>query len=309
MQPVGRRFIAWILAVTLSCPVVAQDRDWYCPSSPALPDGSPTWEKWFVGSIGSIETRMHLIGAGNIAKGEFYSLGDWTPVMVGGRLDADGMLLLHDERESNCGTREECDGPGLLQASLTAAGLNGTWRASPGDQPSAMRMKIEPAPKCGVEGPKRVFREIGWPMTFEYPAAWGVNTTKNTVSLLCPNPDWMAYQGVNLTLTKGILAPGGDLPNEAILSEFTKDSNGKWQYESSLGGGPSAAIVDQHDGMTIIRSKDASRRGYCLVGGYSRLTDEELVLILMNSHWILVDGGPQTTAVVNLMLRSAAARK
>jgi hypothetical protein len=103
----------------------------------------------------------------------------------------------------------------------------------------------------------------------------------------------------------GNLTPGGDLPKEAIISEFTKEDKGKWQYEGSLGGGPESAAVEQRDGLTIIRAVNASRRGYCLVGGYSGLFDEDLVLIIFNGHWILVNGGPQ----VDLVVKSAAPRK
>jgi hypothetical protein len=61
--------------------------------------------------------------------------------------------------------------------------------------------------------------------------------------------------------------------------------------------------------MTVIRAKDASRRGYCSVGGYSGLTDEELALIIFDGHWVLVNGGPQTTEVVDLLLNSAAPQR
>lgn len=61
--------------------------------------------------------------------------------------------------------------------------------------------------------------------------------------------------------------------------------------------------------MTIVRAKDASRRGYCLVGGYSGLSDEELVQMIIDGHWILVNGGPQATEIVQLIVDGAAMRK
>jgi hypothetical protein len=308
MQGIGWRLAAGILALCLS-PAIAQDRDWNCPPTPGLPEGRRQWEKWFVGSIGSVGARMHLIGGGEIAKGEFYRQNDWKPVIVGGRVQADGTLLLHDEQESNCGVKDECAGPGMLRARLTKASLTGTWKGSPGDQTKAIQMRVEPVPKCGVGGPKRVFRDPAWPITFEFPAAWHVDATADAISLLCPDPDWMAYEGRNISLTLGNLAPSGDLPTEAILSEFIRNEKGKWQYESSLGGGPNPAVVGQRDGMTIIRAEDAARRGYCLVGGYSGLTDEELVLIILDGHWILVNGGPQATEIVKLVVNGAAPRK
>lgn len=146
-------------------------------------------------------------------------------------------------------------------------------------------------------------------MTFEYPAAWHMNATTDAIALLCPDPEWMAHQGWNLSMKMGSLAPSGDLPHEANLNEFTKDAKGRWQYESSLGGGPAPAAVRQRDGMTIIRAEDASRRGYCLVGGYSGLTDEELVLIISHGHWMLVEGGPQAAELVDLVVDTAAPQK
>jgi hypothetical protein len=120
----------------------------------------------------------------------------------------------------------------------------------------------------------------------------------------------MAYEGFNISLTIGNLAPSGDLPkDEESLTAFTRDAAGKWQYESDLGGGPQPALVEQRGELTIIGAKDASRRGYCLVGGYSGLSDEELVLINFNGHWILVNGGPQATEIVKLVVNSAALRK
>jgi hypothetical protein len=308
MQSTRWRFVAGILAVCLST-AIAQDRDWNCPPTPGLPDGATQWEKWFVGSIGSVGARMHLIGGDEIVKGEFYRQDDWKPVIVGGKVQADGTLLLHDEEESNCDVKDECAGPGMLRARLTKAGLTGTWRGSLGDKENAMRMHVEAAPKCGVGGPKRIFRNPAWPMTFEYPAAWHLDANGDAISLLCPDPDWMAYQGWNISLSIGKLAPSGDPPKEAISSEFTRDGKGNWQYESSLGGGPDLATVEQRDGITIVRAKDASRRGYCLVGGYSGLSDEELVLIIIDDHWILVNGGPQATEIVNLVVNGAALRE
>ena len=198
----------------------------------------------------------------------------------------------------------------MLRAQLTKARLTGTWKSSSGVEPKTMRMREEQTPKCGFEGPKRTFRDPAWPIRFEYPASWHLDTTPDTIALLCPDPDLMASVGMNISLTMGNLTPKGDLPKKpAMLSEFTKNGEGKWQYESSLGGGPTPATVEYRDELTIIRAEDASRRGYCLVGGYSGLTDEELVLMILKGHWILVNGGPQTTDVVNLVLKSNALRK
>jgi len=305
MQYIVCRFAAVILGVVLSSAIGADEPDWLCPSTPGLPGGSQESETWFVGSIGSVGARMHLIRGGDVAKGEFYRQSDWKPVIVGGRVQADGTLLLHDEQDSKCGVEDECTGSGVLRAQLTKTGLTGTWRASPSDQPEAMRMRAEPAPKCEVAEPKRIFRDPGWPITFEFPAAWHIDANAHTIALLCPDPDRMAYEGSSVSLRMGNLTLGGDLPKEAIISEFTKEDKGKWQYEGSLGGGPESAAVEQRDGLTIIRAVNASRRGYCLVGGYSGLFDEDLVLIIFNGHWILVNGGPQ----VDLVVKSAAPRK
>jgi hypothetical protein len=217
-----RTVVAGIFAVYLSA-VIAQDRDWNCPPTPALPD---KWEKWFVGSIGSGGARMHLIGAGTVAKGEFYLQTDWNPVFVGGRLQSDGTLLLHDEQQSSCGTDDECAGSGLLRVRLANTGLNGTWKRSLGDHAMVLEMRVEPTPKCEVGGPKRAFREPSWPMTFEYPTAWHLEVTGETVALLCPDPAWMANEGSNIFLKMRKLASKGDLPNEAMLTEFSRDTRG-----------------------------------------------------------------------------------
>jgi hypothetical protein len=309
MQLVGRRFAAGFLAVSLSSAMIAQERDWYCPSVPSLPDASAASEKWFVGMIGGVNARMHLIGADDIAKGEFYRQDDWKPTFVGGRMQADGTMLLHEERESNCGIKNECDAPGVLHGTLTNTSLTGTWKTSPDDQPNDIRMTVELEPKCGIDGTRGVFRDPAWPITFGYPTAWHLEPTKGAISLTCPDPEWMAHQGWNLSLTTGILRPSGDLPNEAILSEFTKDDKGRWQYGSSLGGGPKPATVRRRDGMLIIQAEDASRRGYCVIGGYSGLTDEQLVLIIFNSHWVLVEAAPQAADLVDLMVSTAAPQK
>jgi len=308
MRHIGWWFAAGILAVALSS-AMADERDWFCPPTPGLPEGAQYWEKWFVGSIGSVGGRMHLVGGGDVAKGEFYRQNDWKPVIVGGRVNADGTLLLHDELESSCGVEVDCAGPGELRAQLTKEGLTGNWKAQPDNQAEAIRMSMEPAPKCEAAGTKRVFRDPGWPITFEYPAAWHVDADAHTITLLCPDPDRMAYEGGNISLTMGNLTPSGDLPKEAILSAFARDDKGKWQYENSLGGGPNPAAAKQRDGLTIIRPEDASRRGYCLVGGYIGVTDEELVLIIFNGRWILVNGGLQAPEIVDQVVKSAALRK
>ena len=292
MGHIGRRLAAGILAFTLSSAVMASEPDWFCPSSPGFPTGRQEWEKWFVGSIGSAGARMHLIGGGDIAKGEFYRQTDWKPVIVGGRMRADGTLRLHDEKESKCFADDECAGPGMLRAQLTMDGLTGTWKASPGDLPELMQMRVESAPKCDIVGPKRVFRDPRWPITFEYPAAWHVEASAQTIALLCPDPNRMASEGSNVSLTMGNLAPNGDLQDNG-LTGFTRNTKGVWEYDSSLGGGSQPATVKQRDGLMIIVAEDASSRGYCLVGGYHGLVEGELELIIFNGHWILVNGGPE----------------
>jgi len=306
MQYLWRRFAVVILTVAFSSAIGADEPDWFCPSTPGLPGGSQSWETWFVGSIGSVGARMHLMGGGDVAKGEFYRQNDWKPVIVGGRAQAGGTLLLRDEQESKCGVEDECTGSGVLRAHLTKTGMTGTWKASPGDQPEAMRMRVEAAPKCEVAGPKRTFGDPGWPITFEYPAAWHVDSNAHAISLLCPDPDRMAYEGSNVSLTMGNLAPNGDLQDKG-LTGFIRNTDGNWQYESSLGGQPEPALVDLRNGMTIIRADDASGRGYCLVGGYNGLTEEDVLLIIVDGHWILVDGG-QAKQIVDLV-KSAAPRK
>ena len=304
MQQIGRRLAAGILAVFLSLSIAAEERDWNCPPTPGLPDGSLEWEKWFVGSIGGVGARMHLIGGGDVAKGEFYRQSDWKPVIVGGRALADGTLLLHDEQQFS--DKDEWAGIGKLRARLTAAGLTGTWKASPGGQPETMRMRFEPAPKCADAGAKRAFRDRAWPITFEYPAAWHVDAHMDTITLLCPDPDWMAHSDWNVTLKKGDMPPGGDSPDE---TEFTRDVAGKWQYEYYFAGGPQPAHVEQRDGLTIIHAIDTSERGYCRVGGYSGLEDDEDVLIVSGSHWVLVHGGAPVMEIVDLVVKSATLRK
>lgn len=306
MQYIGWRFAAVILAVALSSAIRADEPDWFCPSTPGLPGGRQESETWFVGSIGSVGARMHLIRGGDVAKGEFYRQNDWKPVIVGGRVQVDGTLLLHDEQDSKCGVKDECAGPGVLRAQLTKTGLTGTWRASPSDQPEPMRMRVEPAPKCDVAEPRRVFREPGWPITFEYPAAWHMDADAHTISLLCPDPDRMAYEGSNVSLRMGNLTPAGNLPKEESSTGFNRDAAGEWQYEFYLAGGPRPALVEQRGGLTIIRADDPSGRGYCLVGGYRGLADLEVVLIVFDGRWILAEGGPQATEVVDLLLKSAA---
>lgn len=285
----------------------ADEQDWFCPSSPSLPNQD--WETWFTGSIGGVGARMHLVGGGGIAKGEFYRLNDWKPVILGGRLQAEGTLLLHDEQESGCAVHDDCAGSGVLRGRLTKTGFTGSWQASPGDPPKAIRMQAEPAPKCEVKGPKRVFSNPAWPVTFEYPATWHVDVTVNTVTLTCPDPYWMASEGANVSLTMGDLTPNGKLPSDPpILSELAKDDKGNWQYASDLGGGPEPATVVQRDGMTIITAA-GSRRGYCVLGGYSGLEDTELALILFKGHWPLVEGGPNVQEITKLVVKGATLRK
>lgn len=265
MRHTARWFTAGILALALAPAMTAGARDWFCPSTPELP--SEDWEKWFVGSIGGIGARMHLIGGGNIAKGEFYRQDDWKPVILGGRLQADGTLLLHDEQELNCGTNDECAGTGLLRARLTKTAVTGTWKASPDDPPKPMQMQEEPRPKCEVTGPKRAFRNRSWPITFEYPATWHMDITANAVTLACPDPDLMANDGMNVSLAMGDIAPNGKLPAQpSILTLFTRDRNGRWRFEGLLGGWAaacnrcSAQWNDDHTGRRCFKSGLLSRR-------------------------------------------------
>jgi hypothetical protein len=57
MQGTRCRFVAGTLAICLSA-AMGQNRDWNCPPTPGLPESGSPWEKWFVGSIGSVGARL-----------------------------------------------------------------------------------------------------------------------------------------------------------------------------------------------------------------------------------------------------------
>lgn len=294
---------------------LATGQDWTCPPQPAFRDGpGPQWEKWFVGSIGGVRARMHLEARGGLAKGEFYRLNDWKPVIVGGQAGADGSLTLHDELVDKVCNEDFCPGSGVLQARLTATGITGVWKPSVDHLPEELQMRQEPAPQCTGAGSQRVFRDPTWPITFAYPATWHVDVSTDTIVALCPDPDRMAYLDGNVSLTKGKMRPDGALPDKAA---FSRDAGGRWQYLFNLAGGPAPAHAEQRGGLTIVRAddeQDESAGAYCgiQVGQYFEsyvgLERIEDVLIVAGSQWVLVQGGAPAIDQVDLIVKSVAPR-
>ena len=275
-----------------------------CPPKPIFgPGPGPQWEKWFVGSIAGHGVRMHLQAKGGTTKGEFYKLDDWKPIIVGGRARTNGELLLHDEQEDEC-ERDECAGTAVLQVRLAANVLTGTWRASADAQPTSVRMHAEPAPRCSDLGPQHTFHDPAWPVTFAYPATWHVDASPETITLTCPDPDLMAYNGLDVTLTAGNVLPGGDLPETA---GFARDAQGNWHHGAETDDETEPAVAEQRGGLMIVRSRSGSgERGYCREGGYVGQVDMYDALVVSGNRWVLIHGAGSMSEAVQPLVKTIA---
>jgi len=267
--------------------------------------GAPQ-ERWFAGTIGSGGGRMHLMWLGGVVKGEFYRFNDWKPVFVGGKMLTHGSLLLHEEDGDDC-DQDDCPGPGRLRAQFTATALAGSWQPSTNGQAETIRMRAERTPSCAGAGSQRVFRDPAWPVTFSYPASWHLDAEPNTITLLCPDPDWMAHDDWNVSLIQGTIGPDGKLPDEA---GFSRDAKGNWEYEAVLAGDPVPVPVVERNGLTIVLGPDgSSERGYCRIGGYSGIEDDTDVLVVLGRHWIRVSGGTPAEDAVERLVKTIALRR
>lgn len=275
-----------LLILALLTIVSAQIAGQSCPSTPAL--GNENYKKyWLEGTVGSKRVRMYLEAGGEAAIGVLYRTDDWNPLMLGGQRGKNDNFQLTDKTEGSLGT-------GSLKGQLTVYGLTGTWIALKTGNKSAIRLKFTPEPRCELgSGPWREFDDPRWPITFSYPALWHIEVHESGISITCPDPSLMAYDGFDISFTQGKWTVVEDRE-----INFTRCGN-KWYGPtcecSDLTGlfCEDAALVKEQSGMRIIFGTRQEWRGYCRGGGYVGSADGQRRVFLMDDKWIEIVGqGP-----------------
>lgn len=167
------------------------------PTPPVTED--PSSKQWLEGSIGQRNARMYLDRGGKDVVGVFYYTADWEPFLLGGSWRGDA-LELHQEDET-C-QEGNCPDEGVLRGNLTLGRLAGTWNPPHQSKAVLVELKVVPALVCDGKGAWRSFRDSRWPITFAYPASWRLKVTEKSISITCPDPSLMAYEGWEFNVTQ-----------------------------------------------------------------------------------------------------------
>jgi len=255
----------------------------FCPPTPTLGDDNFS-EHWLEGTIDAKSVRMYLARGGDTAIGVFYYTEDWDPVMLGGEASHGGVIHVTDKTDESPAT-------GSLHGRLTASGFVGAWAPVNSSKSLPVRLKVVPKPHCeAVSGKSRRFDDQRWPVTFSYPTSWKVEIGQETLTLTCPDPSLMAYEGFNITMTQGRWT-GVELSDIGLASCGDRWYSLRCECEDLTGPFcDKAAIVSKKDGMTVISGIEQEWRGYCRGGGYVGQADGDRRILLLKDKWVNLEG-------------------
>jgi hypothetical protein len=263
-----------------------------CPSTPELGNGNFS-EHWLKGYIGKRQARMYLAIGNEGVAGAFYYTDDWDPIMLGGKHLKDGFIQLSARK----GDSKQVGG---LTATLKTNTLAGVW-ISLDKQEARLRLKAVPKPHCETDNRQwRRFDDPRWPITFQYPASWHIASDGDSVTLTCPDPEPMAYEGFNISISHGIRHTDDDIG----FIRCGKDWYGATCDCSNLTGVfcDMPAEVTQKDGMTLISGDTAEWRGYCRGGGYMGETEGHRHVILIGDKWVQFIGEGTPSELIDEIL-------
>jgi hypothetical protein len=271
----------------------------FCPKTAEL-EVAPSHKYWFEGTIGQKHVRMYLERGGGAVVGVFYDTTDWSPLTLGGRW-IDG-----EEGAVELIARNEWDFEGgSLKGEISAQGLSGVWSPSKDESQVTFHLKEVEQPKCDGKGTWRVFEDGHWPIRFSYPASWHVSVSGDSVSLICPDPSLMAYDGYEIDITQGPTA------NNAT-TDFVQCGD-KWIYGYACQCGEAkrckSAPVSEQSGITILNGDDRDWPVYCRGGGALGAGHGRREILTFEDAWIVVEGQGPPADLVERIVGTAKKRR
>lgn len=290
--------IVFLTAASPNAPQQKQYQSAFCPNTAQL-EVAPSQKFWFEGSFGQKHVRMYLERGGSGVVGVFYNTEDWAPVALGGEWIAGAQpeiaLTAFGERESELGR---------LSGQLSATALTGVWSPAEGAKDIPVHLKASAQPKCDGSGPWKLISDKHWPAAFSYPASWRVNTSAETITLTCPDPSLMAYEGNEIDILQGTEA-------NTVTSDFVQCGN-KWIYgygcKCENTSKCTVASSDDRDNMTILQADHIEWRLYCRGGGYVGQGEGHRRVITFGDAWIVVEGQGVAAELVDRVVASAKRR-
>jgi hypothetical protein len=285
---------------TDTAPVMASDAEqaWVvCPQTPAL-HGRTSTEFWFEGTFGTRAVRLYLNRVDHNAIGTFYSTDDWHGVSIGGTWSPKDRLTLGIVGKTGTESSTE-DG---LAVHVSGDKLLGAWKQDPMRPSVLVDLHRVPRPLCDGRGFWASFSDKRWPIEFSYPADWHVEASESEITITCPDPFWMAYEGVNITLSK---SPRSEIP---LMQCGDRSIFGSYSCIPPNGPFGSQAVVTRHDGVTRFTGWAMEHRLYCKVGGYVGQGDGEDEVLNVGSTWIDVSAeqdAPNVLDKINASIKKA----
>lgn len=290
--------LATLITVPAQAPGEKQYQTGYCPETAEL-GVSPQGKYWFEGMIGAKHVRMYLERGGGGVVGAFYDTTAWDPLTLGGRWSGGetGTIELTARTEHDAAV-------GSLKGDLTAEGLSGVWTAR-GESGVEFHLKVATQPKCDGKESWKVFNDAQWPVTFSYPHTWHVSAGAETVTLTCPDPSLMAYDGYEIRVSQG-----GDANN--ATSDIVQCGD-KWIYGYSCtcehADRCNAAPAMERAGMTVLRADSREWRVYCRGGGYVGQGTGDRRILTFGDTWIVVEAQGPAAELVERVVGTAKRKK
>lgn len=292
-----------------------------CPPFPQLSDNGPYTEHWFAGSIGKRDVRMSLSRGGDAVVGVLYYTDNWVPLQLGGKWEDGDVVEMHDVIRCP-GPSGYCSddsplkfGDSLLKGRLREQGFVGAWQAKEQEPAMLMNLKKVSEPSCNGDGPRRVFKNPEWPLTFSYPASWHLEVKTERLTLTCPDPLFMAYDDLGtIEIIKGDPSSedgSGDIPIQKCKDKWVAGLCDCGEFCPQAAGERVLDISQKH-GMTIINPSDESwwvRRLSCTLAGYAGIEDGDDVVLVVGKQMVWITGGAQTLNVAKSLLDSARPRR
>jgi hypothetical protein len=286
-----------LVAASTLAPQGRQYQTAFCPNTAQL-EVAPSQKFWFEGSFGQKHMRVYFERGGTGVVGVFYNLADWAPITLGGQWIGGAQpsvaLTAYGERESELGR---------LTGEITAGSFNGVWSAS-GTSDIPVHLKQTPQPKCDGSGPWKFLNDKRWPIGFSYPGTWRVNITAETITLTCPDPSLMAYEGSEIDVLQGTEA-------NTVTSDFVQCGD-KWIYgygcKCENASKCTTAPAVNRDNMTILQGDNIEWRLYCRGGGYVGQGDGHRRVITFGDTWIAVQGQSRAGDLVDRIVATAKRR-
>jgi hypothetical protein len=277
-----------LTAASAQAPGGKQYQTGFCPKTAEL-EVSPSAKYWLEGYIGKKHVRMYLERGGAGVVGVFYDVADWVPLILGGRwtsgeLESIEMTAL-SARDATAA---------VLRGHFTERGLDGVWLVGGEENGTAFQLKTASEAKCDGSGGWKTFQDGHWPVTFSYPASWHVDASDNRVTLTCPDPSVMAYDGYEISVMQGEDANTATTDLVQCGDKWIYGSNCKCEDATRCKDAPA---VDR-GGMTILQGGQMEWRTVCRGGGYVGAGKGDRQVVTFGDTWIVVEGqGPAAELV------------